>query len=168
MFIKPVIFHSIGLMDIDANTANVRVEHSGGVKEKPVLGAGDNSVQTVDVGREAVNKVEVRMDRSGAVTFIDYNISLDFLVPTPSPSPSVSPSESPSSSPSESPTKSPTQVTTPPTAPPTKSPTPTPLGGIGGTVFEDRNNNGVQDAGEPGIEGVSVAIIDSVLADLSP
>ncbi len=50
---------------------------------------------------------------------------------------------------------------TPPTAPPTKSPTPTPLGGIRGTVFEDRNNNGVQDAGEPGIEGVSVAIIDS-------
>jgi hypothetical protein len=37
MFIKPVIFHvifhSIGLMDIDANTANVRVEYSGGVKE---------------------------------------------------------------------------------------------------------------------------------------
>jgi hypothetical protein len=112
MFIKPVIFHvifhSIGLMDIDANTAKVRVEYSGGVREIPVLGAGDNSVQTVDVGREAVNKVEVRLDLSGAVTFIDYSISLDSLVPTPSPSPSVSPSESPSSFPSEPPTKPPT------------------------------------------------------------
>lgn len=34
-----------------------------------------------------------------------------------------------------------------------------PSGGICGTVFYDTNNNGVQDAGEPGIPGVSVTIV---------
>ena len=32
---------------------------------------------------------------------------------------------------------------------------------IGDTVFEDYNNNGVQDAGEPGIQNVPVALYDS-------
>ncbi len=80
---------------------------------------------------------------------------------SPSESPTKTPSTSPSQSPSESPTAEPVAVTTPPTALATNSPTPTPLGGIRGTVFEDRNNNGVQDPGEPGIEGVSVANVDS-------
>src|ERR1051325_6721487 len=31
-------------------------------------------------------------------------------------------------------------------------------GGVCGTVFNDTNNNGVQDAGEPGIENVPVSV----------
>ena len=34
-------------------------------------------------------------------------------------------------------------------------------GSIGGTVFDDLNQNGVQDAGEPGVPGVAVAVIDA-------
>ena len=36
---------------------------------------------------------------------------------------------------------------------------PCPSGGICGTVFHDQNGNGLQDAGEPGIEGASVTIV---------
>jgi SdrD B-like domain len=36
---------------------------------------------------------------------------------------------------------------------------PCPSGGICGTVFYDTNSNGVQDAGEPGVEGASVTIV---------
>jgi hypothetical protein len=35
-----------------------------------------------------------------------------------------------------------------------------PLGAIGDTVFEDTNGNGIQDAGEPGISGVTVTLND--------
>ena len=55
-------------------------------------------------------------------------------------------SESPSSSPSES---------------PSESPTATPTGTVAGTIFEDANNNGKQDSGEPGIPNVKVVITDS-------
>jgi hypothetical protein len=41
------------------------------------------------------------------------------------------------------------------------APTPTPTGKVKGTVFEDANNNGKQDPGEPGISGVDVVITDS-------
>jgi hypothetical protein len=43
-------------------------------------------------------------------------------------------------------------------------PAPCPSGGVCGTVFYDENNNGVQDSGEPGIEGAVVTIGSTVLS----
>lgn len=55
----------------------------------------------------------------------------------------------------------------PPTPAPVDPPTPAPVdpppatGNVTGTVFEDSNNNGMRDPGEPGILGVIVVITDS-------
>jgi hypothetical protein len=65
------------------------------------------------------------------------------------------PSAAPSSSSNESP------ISDAATTSPTAAQTPTPTGSIRGTVFEDVNNNGEQDPGEPTIEGVDVVITDS-------
>ena len=79
-----------------------------------------------------------------------------FRFPTdmPTKSPTAPPTDSPTSSPTASPTGKPTTS-------PTDAPTPTPTGKIKGTVFEDVNNNGVQDPDEPGIPNVDVVITES-------
>ncbi|WP_373511664.1 SdrD B-like domain-containing protein [Persicitalea sp.] len=41
---------------------------------------------------------------------------------------------------------------------------PTPYGSIGDLVFYDANNNGIQDAGEPGVNNVTVELQDSAMA----
>ncbi|MDG6258011.1 MAG: SdrD B-like domain-containing protein, partial [Methanomicrobiaceae archaeon] len=43
---------------------------------------------------------------------------------------------------------------------PTPAPKPIPKGNIGDFVWEDRNGNGIQDEGEPGIKGVEVILYD--------
>ncbi len=48
-----------------------------------------------------------------------------------------------------------------PTPKPTPVPKPIPKAKIGDRVWEDRNGNGIQDSGEPGIKGVKVILYDS-------
>jgi len=54
-----------------------------------------------------------------------------------------------------------------PTVPiPTPTPTPTPIGGyLGDRVWEDQNRNGVQDGGEPNLEGVRVELLGTCAGD---
>jgi hypothetical protein len=77
--------------------------------------------------------------------------------PTPTNTPAI-PTNTPTPAP---PTATPTPV--PPTATPTPvppTPTPTPVGAtLGDRVWSDTNGNGVQDIGEPGVAGVTVALL---------
>jgi hypothetical protein len=93
----------------------------------------------------------VEITDGGTITEVD-----GFYFPTDAPTkaPTASPTVSPTASPTVSPTASPTSS-------PTAAPTPTPTGTIAGTVFEDANNNGKQDPGEPGLPNVTVVITDS-------
>ncbi len=80
------------------------------------------------------------------------------MAASPTNSPTANPTNpSPTASPTTSPTKAPTAS---PTGTPTAAPTPAPTGAVVGTVFEDTNNNGQQDPGEPGIPNVDVVITD--------
>ena len=47
----------------------------------------------------------------------------------------------------------------PNTPPATATPTPNPLGAIGNQVWNDLNSNGVQDSGEPYVQGVKVELL---------
>ena len=92
----------------------------------------------------------VNVPSGGTATDLDgYHFPTDMPTKTPTASPTGSPTISPSNSP-----------TATPTARPTTAPTPTPIGKIKGTVFEDTNNNGVQDPGEPPLVGVVVVVTD--------
>ncbi|WP_376790415.1 hypothetical protein [Thermoflexus sp.] len=103
--------------------------------------------------------------------------------PTPIP-PVVAPTATPTPSPTPTPTRAPTRTSTPtvtatrvpteapsptPTATPSPTPTPTALPSPTppvpqfGVVFLDRDGNGRQDAGEPGIPGAVVAVKGRVL-----
>ena len=84
---------------------------------------------------------------------------------TPSPTPTETPTETPSPTPTETPTETPSPT---PTDTPTETPSPTPTstppaatGRIETFVWDDLNGDGIQDAGEPGIAGVQVALIVS-------
>ena len=109
------------------------------------------------------NPTTVDVPEGGTATDLDgYYFPTDAPTASPTGAPTASPTAGPTASPTASPTSSPTlSPTATPTASPTAAPTPTPIGKVKGTVFEDVNNNGEQDPGEPGISGVEVVIIDS-------
>ncbi|HDR72536.1 MAG TPA: hypothetical protein ENN85_01245 [Methanoculleus sp.] len=64
----------------------------------------------------------------------------------------------PAPAPSPGPTPGPAPV---PTPKPTPVPKPVPRAKIGDFVWEDRNGNGIQESGEPGIKGVKVILYDA-------
>ena len=68
------------------------------------------------------------------------------------------------------PTPTPTHTATPTNTPtPTVTPTPTPMPGrIEGVVWDDRNGNGVKDAGEPGLAEATVRLYDAAHPDPEP
>jgi uncharacterized repeat protein (TIGR01451 family) len=97
--------------------------------------------------------------------------------PTPSETPTATPTEAPTATPSpthkptatptpsETPTHKPTATPTPsetpthkPTATPTPTPTEPPVCTIGDLVWLDRDGDGVQDASEQGVPGVTVQL----------
>jgi len=91
-------------------------------------------------------------DWQGGSSVDTYVVELDgFASDGPTvPQPSATPSPSPS--PSPSPLPSPTPISTP---------TPTATNGtISGQVFEDANENGNYDAGEPVLDGIIIILID--------
>ena len=101
----------------------------------------------------------VRVPGGGTASDLDgYYFPTAMPTRAPTESPSALPSLPPSSFPTLSPSSSPTTL---PSSSPSVAPTPTPTGMIVGVVFEDINNNGQQDAGEPGIDGIDVVITDS-------
>ncbi len=97
---------------------------------------------------------------------------------TPTVTPSYTPTATPTASPTmlptmtQTPTPTPTSTLTPtetptgtltpsPTPTETNTPTPTPaLGEIGNYVWEDSNDNGLQDAGEPSISAANVQLLN--------
>ena len=76
------------------------------------------------------------------------------VAPTATP---VAPTEVPAATPTAIPTSTPTP-TVMPTPEPTSTPIPVPTYTLSGTVFFDYNGNGLQDEGEPPIEGVPVSV----------
>ncbi|MCX6031087.1 MAG: DNRLRE domain-containing protein [Chloroflexi bacterium] len=81
--------------------------------------------------------------------------------PTSTPTETPTPTATPTSTPTETPTSTPTETPTP-TATPTATLTPTPsVGSVTGVVFDDRNRNGVQDPGEPGLADVEVTLAEA-------
>ncbi len=104
--------YSMGLLDIDEPTSVTIIYDNNSEVTLTVQQLGDNSFQDFPINIANVNRVTLNLERSGAVTYIDFCY-------------------------------------------------PTPNGKVKGTVFEDANNNGKQDPGEPAIQGVDVVITDS-------
>jgi len=96
---------------------------------------------------------------------MSMSMEINPLPPVPEPAPTPlfpgAPSEPPTIAAVPAPTSIPTRL---PTAVP---PTAALVGTVEGTVFNDLNANGIQDPGEPGIQGVSVVVTDSQGATLT-
>jgi hypothetical protein len=102
----------------------------------------------------------------GTLELAGWTYQFPPLTDTPTPSPTTTSSPTATFTPSATPTETPTPTQTPtatPTATPTDTPTATPSatpthGSIGGVAWNDRNGNGTQDAGEPGLFGVTIQL----------
>ena len=158
-FFEPAqVVYEMHFLDIDyATKVEVIHEVSSGLTSTtfnlPLL--GDNAKQSLEINLEFVSQILVKFSRSGAVTSIDFCYDPDNIGTAPPNAPTPAAVTAP---PTSFPTTPPTAS---PTASPTAAPTPTPTGKVKGTVFEDANNNGEQDPGEPPIAGVDVVITDS-------
>jgi biotin carboxyl carrier protein len=75
--------------------------------------------------------------------------------PIPTATATATVTASPTSTPTPPPTPTSTSAATP-TSTPTETPTPLPLAGLGGALFFDRNGSGLQEGGEPPIQGFGV------------
>jgi hypothetical protein len=76
-FDTPVDFNSLGLADIDVQPREIEVHMmDGSVLTVTYDGYGNNAVQTILIGAKNVVKVVVIMPGSGAVTFLDFCLSL--------------------------------------------------------------------------------------------
>lgn len=85
------------------------------------------------------------------------------FTPTKIPTPTQTPKPTDTPTPTRTPTPTSTQTPTPTETPePTDTPTPTPIPTytLSGIVFFDYNGNGVQDEGEPPVEGAKVTVGD--------
>ena len=73
-FDAPVFVESVGILDIDGSEAMgvVRALDGSGnvIASAPMLGLGNNSVQTVEVGASGTERLEVFFPKSGAVSFL--------------------------------------------------------------------------------------------------
>jgi len=91
------------------------------------------------------------------------------LTPTPSPTPTRTPTPTATPTATATPTRTPTPTATAtatasPTATATATATPSPTavtGAMQGVVWNDRNQNQVRDADEPGLPGASVALLEN-------
>lgn len=61
-----------GLMDIEGNDTEIFVDHEGQTTTIPIIGTGNNGVQTIEIGLSSVTKLVVDFHTSGAVTFITF------------------------------------------------------------------------------------------------
>jgi hypothetical protein len=85
---------------------------------------------------------------------IVYPLATPTLTPSPTPTRTPTPTATPTST--ATPTRTPT-----PTATPTATPSPTPVtGGIQGVVWHDVNQNQVREAGEPGVTGATITLLE--------
>jgi hypothetical protein len=73
-FKQSVDITSVTLVDIDADEGDgtLRFETADGIVEHRVDGAGDNSVQTINLDVRAVNELTVSLSRSGALAEVVY------------------------------------------------------------------------------------------------
>ncbi len=74
-FTKPVLFASIGILDIDGDEGNfVQAFDASGnlLAESPLLPLGNNSVQTIELKADEVSRLVVQFSSSGAVTDLHY------------------------------------------------------------------------------------------------
>ena len=135
----------------------------------------NNFVQTYDRDGVLNNKSPVNLNLVPSMLDVDFGYR-DNSIPTPTPTETPVPTDTPTPGPTATPTNtplptdtptpgpSPTPTETPTPAPPTNTPTATATpgdGSVGDRVWQDDNGDGVQDAGEPGIQGVQVRILDS-------
>lgn len=89
-------------------------------------------------------------------THITTNTPTPTSISTHTPTPTRTPTIIPATTGTPTPTNTTTNT---PTATPTATATPTVAAGtIFGAVFEDGNNNGTQESGEPGVEGANVTL----------
>ena len=110
---------------------------------------GKNSVQTIEINKTNVVQVKVTFTGLSAVTSLSYCFEPETPAPFESGPPNLPPS--------------PGGETEEPTVEPTTEPTVVipEVGKLKGSVFEDKNANGLPDTGELGIPGVDVVVIDS-------
>ncbi len=89
---------------------------------------------------------------------VDFGVFSTGATPTPTAPTTAPPTTPPTTAPpTTAPTTEPTVVPTLPTVPPTVVP-PAPGYTLGNLVWNDRNNNGLRDSGEPGIAGVTATL----------
>ena len=75
-FDRPTEIAELGLLDIDQNeTTQIRLYDSQGslIKTINVNGRGDNRQQAVDISAKDVSRMEVDLDRSGAITHVAFH-----------------------------------------------------------------------------------------------
>jgi hypothetical protein len=140
----------IGLINIVEDGSFITLTFEDGTTEDlgvPVL--GKNSVQMIEINKTNVVQVKVTFTELSAVTSLSYCIEPETPAPFESGPPNLPPS--------------PGGETEEPTVEPTTEPTVVipEVGKLKGSVFEDKNANGLPDTGELGIPGVDVVVIDS-------
>lgn len=70
-FRQPVVLEEIGVLDIEESGSTVSLYSvEKGFEEFPLPAMGDNSVQTVVVGRNLVYRMEIKLKGSGAITSV--------------------------------------------------------------------------------------------------
>lgn len=75
-FDRPVMIDEVGLLDIDTNeTTKIRLFDSKGklIKTVDARGRGDNRQQAIDLSADNVSRMEIDLDRSGAVTNVTFS-----------------------------------------------------------------------------------------------
>jgi len=66
---------NIGFLDIEETGGSVRVYNGASLKGTfTILAKGDNSYQTVNINKNDINKIVIKLAGSGAITYIDYCI----------------------------------------------------------------------------------------------
>ena len=151
-FANPVSVESVDVLDIDCDESSgtIKTFDAAGalLTTSPLVKLGDNSFQVVDVGAENVSRMEVFFPSSGAVTGIDFGegdcgelintaTAIGHPIGPDGALPNVTDTDS----------HTVTVICEPKAA-------------IGDRVWLDENANGIQDAGEPGVPGVTVRLRD--------
>lgn len=75
-FDRPTAIAELGLLDIDPReTTRIRLFDASGtlIEQIRVVGRGDNQQQAVDISAEGVSRMEVRLQRSGAITNVTFD-----------------------------------------------------------------------------------------------
>ena len=75
-FDRPTTIAELGILDVEhRETTQIRLYDSQGslIKTINAAGRGDNFQQAIDISAEGVSRMEVELDRSGAITHVTFN-----------------------------------------------------------------------------------------------